>query len=81
MNKIAYITSSPADDINLWSGTTKNMFDNLNKITQTENIVVPQTVIHKIVHKIVFKLTSGKVNHSKIDSFFYKIEMNKKRRL
>lgn len=81
MNKIAYITSSPADDINLWSGTTKNMFDNLNKITQTENIVVPQTVIHKIVHKIVFKLTSGKVNHSKIDSFFYKIEMNKKRKI
>lgn len=81
MKKIAYITSTPADDINLWSGTTKTIFDNLKMITKTENIVVSQSVIHKIIHKIIFKLTLGRINHSKIDSFFYKVEMNKKKKI
>ncbi|QNT43943.1 MAG: glycosyltransferase family 4 protein [Lactobacillus kefiranofaciens] len=76
--KVAYITRKSADDIKVWSGTRKYIFDNLTQICDVTNIVVPVTTVHKIVHKIIHKITFNRINYSKIDKIFEKREIQKK---
>lgn len=75
--KIAYITNVPANDYSGWSGSYKAIYDSLNKITKTENIVIRRSIIHKICVITIKYLTFGKINHSKIDTYFINREVKK----
>ena len=75
--KVAYITREPADDIKVWSGTKKYIYDNLAQICDVTNIIIPVTKAHKILHKVIRKLTFNKINYSKIDKIFEKKEIQR----
>lgn len=47
--KIGYITSSPAEDIKIWSGTTKFIYDNLKARYSVDNIVIRNNRFEKIL--------------------------------
>lgn len=49
---VAYITRDDANDISVWSGTTKNIFLNLKDITKVDNIIIKQSWLHKLYRKL-----------------------------
>lgn len=75
--KIAYITREPASDVKVWSGTKKYIYDKLCKSYDVTNIVVSQSLVHKIFNKIVRKLSFNKINYSILDFWFTNIEIKK----
>lgn len=59
---VAYITRDDANDISVWSGTTKNIFLNLKDITKVDNIIIKQSWFHKLYKKLNRKKSLTKVD-------------------
>lgn len=68
MLKIGYITSEPADNIKIWSGTTKYIYDILKKQYNVENIVITNSLSGKFLHVILYKLFH--IDSPKLNQFF-----------
>ena len=53
--KIGYITTRPADDVTVWSGTTKFIYDNLKANYKVENIIISNNFYEKLLLLILTK--------------------------
>lgn len=53
--KIGYITTRPADDVTVWSGTTKFIYDNLKANYKVKNIIISNNFYEKLLLLILTK--------------------------
>lgn len=66
--KIGYLTSEPASDIKIWSGTTKYIYDTLKKNYNVKNIVITNSFLDKFFQVILYKLF--RIDSPKLNQFF-----------
>lgn len=72
--KVGFISNSDVYDKRAWSGTINFLYETLNK----EYDMYPIVIEPKIIQKMTRIITKGKRKYTLLDSFFYKLDINRK---
>lgn len=75
--KIGYITRSSADDVKIWSGTTKFIYDNLKARYNVKNIVIHNNRFEKLLLALAWRLN---LNYFKLNKYLLNRAVKRQRK-